>query len=56
MHYRVSFYNFFHDRFAGHGWEWQVLTNRIQPQNQIAGYFHLRLAHAPGLRIPSNSP
>lgn len=41
MHYRVSVYNYFHRRFADHGWEWLVLTNRVQPQNQLKPEFHL---------------
>jgi glycosyltransferase involved in cell wall biosynthesis len=39
MHYRVSVYNYFHRRFAEHGWEWRVLTDRLQAQNQIVPRF-----------------
>lgn len=39
MHYRVSVYNYFHRRFAEDGYDFQVLTNRMQPQNQIRPEF-----------------
>jgi glycosyltransferase involved in cell wall biosynthesis len=39
MHYRVSVYNYFWRRFREDGHEFQVLTNRMQPQNQIAPQF-----------------
>jgi glycosyltransferase involved in cell wall biosynthesis len=39
MHYRVSVYNYFHRRFAELGWDWQVLTNEIQPQNRLEPKF-----------------
>jgi len=41
MHYRVSVYNYFHKRFAEQGWEWRVLTNQIQAENQIESDFPL---------------
>lgn len=34
MHYRVSVYNYFHRRFSEEGWEWRVLTNKLQSQNK----------------------
>jgi glycosyltransferase involved in cell wall biosynthesis len=34
MHYRVSVYNFFWQEFGREGWDFEVLTNRMQPQNQ----------------------
>src|SRR5689334_996209 len=39
MHYRVSVYNYLADRFAESGWEWRVLTDRIQPENRIGAKF-----------------
>lgn len=33
MHYRVPVYNEFHGRFAELGYQFSVLTNRLQPQN-----------------------
>lgn len=33
MHYRVSVYNYFHTRFAEHGWEFIVRSNEIQKEN-----------------------
>ena len=39
MHYRVSVYNYFWRRFREDGYHFQVLTNRLQPQNQIAPQF-----------------
>lgn len=41
MHYRVSVYNYFHRRFAENGWEWMVLTDRIQPENRTLPQFSL---------------
>ena len=41
MHYRVSVYNYFHRRFAERGWEWTVLTDRVQPQNRLAPQFQM---------------
>ncbi len=41
MHYRVSVYNYFHQRFADYGWEWIVLTNKVQPQNRLPPRFQL---------------
>jgi glycosyltransferase involved in cell wall biosynthesis len=41
MHYRVSVYNYLHHRFADRGWEWMVLTNRIQPQNRHSWDFQM---------------
>jgi glycosyltransferase involved in cell wall biosynthesis len=39
MHYRISVYNYFSRGFAEQGWEWRVLTNRLQPQSQIRPAF-----------------
>ena len=33
LHYRVSVYNYMWRRFREHGWEFSVLTSRLQPQN-----------------------
>ena len=41
MHYRVSVYNYFWKRFREDGYEFQVLTNRMQPQNQIRPEFEV---------------
>lgn len=41
MHYRVSVYNYFWKRFQEDGWEFEVLTNRLQPQNPIPPRFPL---------------
>ena len=42
MHYRVSVYNYFHRRFREAGMEFSVLTDRLQPQNQVPLEFELR--------------
>jgi glycosyltransferase involved in cell wall biosynthesis len=34
MHYRVSVYNYFHRRFREEGWDFNVLANSLQAQNQ----------------------
>ena len=34
MHYRVSVYNYFWQRFQEHGWDFVVLSNELQRQNQ----------------------
>ncbi len=34
MHYRVSVYNYFWRCFQDHGWEFVVLSNKLQRQNQ----------------------
>jgi glycosyltransferase involved in cell wall biosynthesis len=34
MHYRVSVYNYFWRRFREHDWEFSVLANELQAQNQ----------------------
>jgi len=39
MHYRVSVYNYFWRRFREDGYDFKVITNRMQPQNQIAPQF-----------------
>jgi glycosyltransferase involved in cell wall biosynthesis len=39
MHYRVSVYNYFHQRFKELGWEWRVLTNSVQAQSRIQPKF-----------------
>lgn len=41
MHYRVSVYNYFWRRFRGDGYEFEVLTNQLQPKNKIAPLFRL---------------
>lgn len=43
MHYRVSVYNYFHKRFREIGWDWHVITNELQPENQILPRFSLDL-------------
>lgn len=43
MHYRVSVYNYLHRRFAEHGWEWYVLTDKIQPQNRLPPEFKIEV-------------
>jgi glycosyltransferase involved in cell wall biosynthesis len=42
MHYRVSVYNYFHRRFRESGYEFSVLTDRLQKQNQNRPQFELR--------------
>ena len=42
MHYRVSVYNYFHRRFREDGYNFQVLTNRMQPQSRIQPQFPVR--------------
>ena len=42
MHYRVAVYNYFHRRFADHGYDFQVLADRVQKQSQIPPEFCLR--------------
>jgi len=42
MHYRVSVYNYFHRRFRELGFEFQVMTNKLQPQSRVPLEFHLR--------------
>ena len=34
MHYRVSVYNYFHRRFREYGFEFSVITDRLQKENQ----------------------
>src|SRR3954463_11036456 len=34
MHYRVSVYNYFWRHFREHGWDFVVLANELQRQNQ----------------------
>lgn len=41
MHYRVSVYNYFWRHFREHGWEFSVLTNELQRQNQNQCQFPL---------------
>lgn len=41
MHYRVSVYNYFWRRFREHGWDFSVLTNELQQQNQNQCRFEL---------------
>lgn len=42
MHYRVSVYNYFHRRFRESGYEFSVLTDHLQKQNQNPLQFELR--------------
>ncbi|HVZ84475.1 MAG TPA: glycosyltransferase family 4 protein [Terracidiphilus sp.] len=41
MHYRVSVYNYFWRHFREHGWDFVVLTNELQRQNQNPLAFEL---------------
>jgi glycosyltransferase involved in cell wall biosynthesis len=41
MHYRVSIYNYFWRRFREHGWEFLVLSNELQRENQNRCLFEL---------------
>jgi len=41
MHYRVSVYNYFWRRFQEHGWDFVVLSNELQRQNQNRCQFEL---------------
>jgi glycosyltransferase involved in cell wall biosynthesis len=41
MHYRVSVYNYFWKRFREHGWDFAVLSNELQRQNQNQRQFEL---------------
>jgi glycosyltransferase involved in cell wall biosynthesis len=41
MHYRVSVYNYFWHRFREHGWDFKVLANELQKQNQNHCCFEL---------------
>lgn len=41
MHYRVSVYNYFWRRFREYGWEFAVLSNELQRQNQNQCLFEL---------------
>jgi glycosyltransferase involved in cell wall biosynthesis len=42
MHYRVSVYNYFHSRFREHGFEFSVIADCLQKENQKAPAFELR--------------
>ena len=42
MHYRVSVYNHFWKRFQQEGWDFSVLTNRIEPKNPISPRFEIQ--------------
>jgi glycosyltransferase involved in cell wall biosynthesis len=39
MHYRVAVYNYFYRRFSEEGWEWCVLTDKVQSENRIIPLF-----------------
>src|SRR5438105_9070426 len=41
VHYRVSVYNYFCRRFREHGWDFVVITNKLQQQNQNRCQFEL---------------
>jgi glycosyltransferase involved in cell wall biosynthesis len=43
MHYRVPVYNYFHRRFRESGYEFSVLADRVQAQNQKPPEFELRV-------------
>lgn len=43
MHYRVSVYNYLSRRFAEEGWDWSVLTNKVQSQNKLAAQYPLEV-------------
>ncbi len=42
MHYRVSVYNYFHRRFREYGFEFSVLADCLQPENQTPLEFEYR--------------
>jgi glycosyltransferase involved in cell wall biosynthesis len=42
MHYRVSVYNYFHRRFRDSGFEFSVIADRLQEQNQRPCEFELQ--------------
>ncbi len=42
MHYRVSVYNYFAEKFRGYGWEFIVRTNKLQNQNPHPVRFDLK--------------
>jgi len=42
MHYRVSIYNYFHRRFRECGFDFSVIADSLQPQNQRPLEFELR--------------
>jgi glycosyltransferase involved in cell wall biosynthesis len=44
MHYRVSLYNYFWKTFQEHGYNFEVLTNELQPQNRLQPLFPLEAA------------
>jgi glycosyltransferase involved in cell wall biosynthesis len=41
MHYRVSVYNYFWRHFREHGWDFVVMTNEVQRENQNQCQFEL---------------
>ena len=41
MHYRVSVYNYFWRRFREDGYDFEVITNQLQPKNKITPRFRL---------------
>jgi glycosyltransferase involved in cell wall biosynthesis len=41
-HYRVSVYNYLWRRFQENGWEFKVVSNRLQPQSQLPVKFTYR--------------
>jgi glycosyltransferase involved in cell wall biosynthesis len=43
-HYRVSVYNYLWRRFQEQGWEFAVLSNRLQPESQLAVQFQYQEA------------
>lgn len=43
MHYRVSIYNYFSERFKEDGWEFVVLTNELQRQNPYSLKFDIKI-------------
>ena len=42
MHYRVSVYNYFFNKFKQDGWEFIVRANKLQPENEHAIQFDFR--------------
>lgn len=46
MHYRVSVYNYMHERFRDFGYEFSVLTSKVQSENQRPPRFAIRVVPA----------
>lgn len=41
LHYRVSLYNYFWKRFRQEGWDFEVLTNRLQSRDSVRPLFQI---------------